>query len=224
MCTCGVEMASSLCGCLSSADPVDENEDGGSDGEDTQDLDAVNTSDATEIKRRLDEVAESVLFDDSPQCFQRDNFNVDVRLVLMGITCSFALVAQFFPLPMSEYRPHMIFLCIGYFVMSALLQIVTVLWEGDEIVRSLPDAAGNILVLRSTMHDLGCGYEVSIGILRKRADGKEEPVGEARSFKCSVGDFFTEKGSFWRAGYTREIEKLIPSFAIEKNGNSKKTN
>ena len=156
----------------------------------------MNTSDATEIKRRLDEVAESVLFDDSPQCFQRDNFNVDAASA-DGNHLQLALVAQFFPLPMPEYRPHMIFLCIGYFVMqSALLQIVTVLWEGDEIVRSLPDAAGNILVLRSTMHDLGCGYEVSIGILRKRADGKEEPVEKLEASSAALETFSRRRAAF----------------------------
>lgn len=68
------------------------------------------------------------------------NYNWDnFKILLMTLSCVFALVAQFYPLPFPESRSLLAVCCIMYFLISAVLQYIVMFVDKDTIMFTSPN-------------------------------------------------------------------------------------
>jgi signal peptidase complex subunit 2 len=54
--------------------------------------------------------------------------------VLMFLSCVFAMVAQFYPIPFPESRPLLAVCCGAYFIISSILQVFVTFVDKDTIM------------------------------------------------------------------------------------------
>ena len=58
----------------------------------------------------------------------------NTKLFLMFISCVFAMVAQFFPIPFPDSRPLLAICCGAYFIISSVLQFFVTFVDKDTIL------------------------------------------------------------------------------------------
>jgi len=195
----------------------DEDEDVSEDDASEIELLQVDVGDIVKLKQILDETVAGTLLD---KCSLVEDHSVDnVKLLVMALACTFAMVAQFAPLPFPDSRPILGGCCAAYFILSGLLQIVTTFWDKDCIMATKPlEKAKNMkntetekygLRIRTCMPRFSEFYTVIIEFHKKFDDGEKRPFVKAT---WSVGQFFDVDGMFDEYGLESEVEELYERF------------
>ena len=111
--------------------------------DDTQeyDLQIIETGDSVKVKQVFDEAIVEAITDAG---FQPNFYWETIKLVLMFISCVFAMVAQFFPIPFPDSRPLLGLCCASYFILSVVLQYIISYVDKDTIMITNPVPVNNI--------------------------------------------------------------------------------
>ena len=88
----------------------------------------VDTGDSVKVKQTLDEAVVKAVLDHG---YEEHHTLDNAKLLLMLVACSFAMVAQFWPIPFPASRPLLGVCCSMYFVLSGILQLVVWFVERD---------------------------------------------------------------------------------------------
>ena len=79
----------------------------------------IETGDSVKVKQVLDDATTETLIENG---FQPNYFWENLKLFLMFLSCVFAMIAQFYPIPFPDSRPLLGFCCAMYFILSTVLQ------------------------------------------------------------------------------------------------------
>ena len=168
----------------------------------------IETGDSIKVKQVLDEtVVETIMAIGFEQSYSWDN----LKLLLMVVSCVFAMVAQFYPMPFPESRPLQGACCAGYFVLSGVLQFMITFVDKDTIMTT---AGATELQIDTTFHRFQ-EYFTFMVVPVKNSGPKDA---KATCAKMYVGRYFTEMGDYDQVGFALDIEKLMIMHKASKYG------
>lgn len=205
-------------------DEEDENE------EEEVELLQVDTGDMIKLKQILDETVAATILDQLDEDYRLDN----IKLWIMTVACIFAIVAQFAPLQIPDGHSRWVIgvCCCCYFILSGILQLITVILDKDSILltRPLPKTyfeddekkkEYNDKMMKRKNQESKPNKDLQEYGVRVRSqfprfsefytvileyEGKDNtPTVEQ---KWSVGQFFDKEGWFDEIGLRQEVEKL----------------
>lgn len=91
----------------------------------------IETGDSVKVKQVLDDATIAAITEGGYEA----NFSWEnLKLLLMFISCVFAMVAQFFPIPFPASRPLLAVCCASYFIISTVLQYFVTFVDKDTIL------------------------------------------------------------------------------------------
>lgn len=96
----------------------------------------IETGDSVKVKQVLDDATSETLIENG---FLPNYFWENMKLFLMFLSCVFAMIAQFYPIPFPDSRPLLGFCCAMYFVLSTILQLMITFIDKDTIMIGKPD-------------------------------------------------------------------------------------
>mmetsp|Transcript_3329 Transcript_3329/g.5178 ORF Transcript_3329/g.5178 Transcript_3329/m.5178 type:complete len:198 (-) Transcript_3329:23-616(-) len=183
----------------------------------------IDTGETLKVKQTLDEAAIKAL---KSMGFEEDHRWSNTKLVLMSISCVFALIAQFYPMPFPQNRLLLAICCAIYFTLSSILQVVISCVERDVIVASLPKD-GRAVRIRSAFPRFQDKYTLKIEVFegKRLSDVREfgfkvlplvqtffsftidKSVLKGKNFK--VGNYFDLEGYFDGEGACIDFENAI---------------
>lgn len=170
------------------------------------DVQVIETGDSVKVKQTLDGAALDAVKEMGFEInYQSDN----VKLLLMFLACSAAMLAQFYPLPFPENRNLLGVCCGTYFLLSGLLQCVVTFIDKDTIIITKAfkdnDDLKNHLRIRAVFPRFQDRYKVTV----EYADKNEScnTMGD-----MYVGKYFTEAGEFDELGFTIDFKKIVKKF------------
>ena len=198
----------------------------------------VDTGDSVKVKQTLDEAVVKAVLDHG---YEEHHSLDNAKLLLMLVACSFAMVAQFWPIPFPASRPLLGVCCSMYFVLSGILQLVVWFVERDAIMftahpmptlppggadadgaRPAPTppkrtgagdaAAGPVIGLRIRSSFPRFQEFYTLTVQLNKPEGTTPTTTEV----WSVGQFFDADGVFWEAGFCEAVEKLLATFEAKK--------
>ncbi len=106
--------------------------------------------------------------------FDEDFFYDNIKLGLMVVACTFAMVAQFYPMPFPESRPLLGVCCISYFLASTVIQLIVSYLEQDAILTTQPHEVGRrVGTARPGLADCLAGWLCSHMVGATRASPNE---------------------------------------------------
>lgn len=147
----------------------------------------IETGDSVKVKQVLDDstVAAFTEAGYAPN-FSWENF----KLFLMFLSCVFAMIAQFYPMPFPDSRLLLAVCCALYFIISTVLQMIVVFIDKDTILFLKPKEGFNDheIRVRTNFPRFQEFFTVII-------QGKDEKS-PATTAKMYVGKYFTSKGEF----------------------------
>jgi signal peptidase complex subunit 2 len=187
----------------------------------------VDLGDIVKIKQIMDETVAGTLLEHIPEDYKWDNF----KLGIMAIACSFAMMAQFAPVPFPDSRPILGICGTLYFVFSGILQLITTFIDQDAILWTLPipdssnkDMQKRGLVVRTSLERYSEWYSVTIELQKDKKKAvndtsaltnKSSKAANPSTFvfqRWSIGQFFDKEGYFDEIGVSLEVEKLFKRF------------
>ena len=81
----------------------------------------IETGDSVKVKQVMDDATIELVME---KCGYDANFAAEnIKLMIMFVSCVFAMVAQFYPAP-SDNRPILGVCCAAYFILSSVLQFI----------------------------------------------------------------------------------------------------
>jgi hypothetical protein len=91
----------------------------------------IETGDSVKVKQVLD--------DATIKAVELAGFDINyhwenMKLLMMFISCVFAMIAQFYPIPFPESRPLLAICCAMYFIISTVLQGIVTFVDKDTIL------------------------------------------------------------------------------------------
>jgi signal peptidase complex subunit 2 len=127
----------------------DETEGGDDEGEEEEEeeleLLQVDLGDMVKMKQVLDEAVSAALLENPTENsagigvqLSEDTSFDNMKLCIMAVACTFAMVAQFAPIPFPDSRPVLGMCMALYFVLSGVLQYITTFIDQDAILMTLP--------------------------------------------------------------------------------------
>lgn len=191
--------------------------------EDEVELLQVDLGDMVKMKQVLDETITAAVLEHVDEECQWDNF----KLLLMFVSCVFAMVAQFAPIPFPESRPVLGICGAAYFILSGVLQFIVTFIDKDTILltkavaddddkqkgRKNADMKKYGLRIRSNLPRFSEWYSV---IVEFQLGQKDKDSGSKKSMRVeqswSVGQFFDKEGYFDEVGLTQEMDKVMKRF------------
>jgi hypothetical protein len=82
----------------------------------------IETGDSVKVKQVLDDATCSTLV---LACGIQPNYSIDnIKLLVMFVSCLFAVTAQFYPMPFPQSRPLLGICCFSYALLSGILQYI----------------------------------------------------------------------------------------------------
>jgi len=208
-------------------EPTEEVESEGEESEEEEDdeeveLLQVEVGDIIKLKQVLDEaVVEAFLAsnENSNLDFEEDQYWDNIKLTLMTLSCIFAALAQFSPIPFPESRPLLALCCVAYFSLSGILQFIATFIDKDAILVTTPlslskdnervkkndKLSQHGLRVRSCLPKYDEYYTVVI-----QFQGVENSPFVTKTW--SVGKFFDVDGMFYELGLKENVEKLYKRF------------
>ena len=151
------------------------------------DLQTIETGDSVKVKQIFDEaILEAIINAGYQQNFYWEN----IKLLLMLVSCIFAMVAQFYPIPFPESRPLLGLCCASYFLLSVLLQYVISYVDKDTIMITNP-VPGPEHEMRVRSSFPRYQHTFTLTIQPKDENSPNQTIGQ-----MYVGKYFTEKGEF----------------------------
>ena len=109
----------------------------------------IETGDSVKVKQVLDDATTEILTNDTE--FIPNYFWDNIKLLLMFLSCVFAMLAQFYPIPFPASRPLLGACCAMYFILSTILQFMISYIDRDIILVSTPE---KVLLLPNLISDL----------------------------------------------------------------------
>lgn len=91
----------------------------------------IETGDSVKVKQVLDESTVTAV---NEAGYSIDYSWDNKKLFLMFISCVFALVAQFYPMPFPQSRVLLAVCCGAYFILSSVLQFIVTFVDKDTIL------------------------------------------------------------------------------------------
>ena len=108
----------------------------------------IETGDSVKVKQVLDDATTETLV--SENVFEPNYMWENIKLLLMFLSCVFAMVAQFYPIPFPKSRPLLGVCCAMYFVLSSVLQFMITYIDKDIILISKPEkGTGKTILVRT---------------------------------------------------------------------------
>jgi len=104
----------------------------------------IETGDSVKVKQVLDDATISAVESAGYAAnYSWQNF----QLLLMVLSCVFAMIAQFFPMPFPSSRPLLAACCAMYFVLSSILQFIVSFIDRDTILFTKPSKVDRLSIL-----------------------------------------------------------------------------
>jgi len=155
----------------------------------------------------------------SQPLIQEDYVCDNYKLLIMTLACAFAMVAQFAPLPFPESRPILGLCGSLYFILSGLLQLITILYDQDAILITKPlthaqtnnrDLQTYGIRVRTNLPRFSEYYTIILQFngLKDKHECQQKSV--QRTF--SVGNFFDKEGYFDEVALMEQVETLFWEF------------
>ena len=108
----------------------------------------IETGDSVKVKQVLDDATTETYVNEG--VFEPNYVWENIKLVLMFLSCVFAMVAQFYPIPFPSSRPLLGVCCAMYFVLSSVLQFMITYIDKDIILVSKPEkSTGKTILVRT---------------------------------------------------------------------------
>ena len=108
----------------------------------------IETGDSVKVKQVLDDATIKAITEGGYEA----NYSWDnMKLLLMALSCVFAMVAQFFPIPFPASRPLLAVCCAAYFIISSILQYIITFVDKDTILFVKPS---KVSLLDQSSHQL----------------------------------------------------------------------
>ena len=95
----------------------------------------IETGDSVKVKQVLDDATISAV--ESAGYVANYSWQ-NLQLRLMVLSCVFAMIAQFFPMPFPSSRPLLAACCAMYFILSSILQFIVSFMDRDTILFTKP--------------------------------------------------------------------------------------
>ena len=224
----------------------DDIEDEDEEEEEEFELLQVETGDMIKVKQILDETVAATILEFLDEDYRLDN----MKLYIMTAACAFAMVAQFAPLQIPDDSSRMIIgaCCCCYFLLSGVLQLITIFYDLDCILLTKPlpktyfeddekkkDYEDRMEELKQKKNFKPNKYLEEYGV-RVRSqfprysefytiilefEGLENTPSVEQ--KWSVGQFFDKEGWFDEIGLQMEIENLYTRLEEGKYDNKGKS-
>ena len=96
----------------------------------------IETGDSVKVKQVLDDATIMAITEGG---YEANYSWENMKLLLMLLSCVFAMVAQFFPMSFPDSRPLLAVCCAGYFIISTLLQYFVTFVDKDTILFTKPN-------------------------------------------------------------------------------------
>ena len=185
---------------------------------DPKDVQRIETGDSIKVKQVLDESIVQTL---TWLKYEPDYSWENIKLLLMFISCIFAVIAQFYPIPFPDSRPLLGVCCVGYFVLSGVLQFIELYMDEGLVMTVAPtEKSGNMkLRIESKFPRFQEWFTISIKILENASSTKQ---GDKNNLECTmyVGRYFTTDGDYDQVSFARDVEKILNRFTQEFISNS----
>ena len=142
--------------------------------------------------------------------YEQNYFWDNIKLLLMFFSCVFAMIAQFYPIPFPASRPLLGVCCVGYFVLSSVLQYIISYVDKDTIMITNPSKCPeDEMRIRTSFPRFQEIFTLTIQPLDPKSSN--QTIGE-----MYVGKYFTEKGEFDEEGYANDLIKHIQRYQEKK--------
>lgn len=169
----------------------------------------IETGDSIKVKQVLDDAALNTFV---YTCGVTADYRLDnIKLLVMFVSCLFAMTAQFYPMPFPQSRPLLGVCCFGYAALSAVLQYIVTFIDKDTImITKARNGTPEALRIRASFPKYQEYYTLTI-------QPKDDPT-QATVGKMYVGKYFTGKGEFDEAGFSLDVQKHLKRFEQNKVG------
>jgi len=168
----------------------------------------IETGDSVKVKQVLDDATvEGIKGAGYNINYKWENF----KLFLMFISCVFAMLAQFYPIPFPKSRPLLGSCCAMYFILSGILQFIVSFIDKDTILFTYPknDTNNNLpLQIRTSFPR----FQEYFTLIIQFKDGKKLNKNEMTTAKMYVGRYFTVKGEFDEEAYIEDVKSVVKRF------------
>jgi signal peptidase complex subunit 2 len=211
---------------------VDENDESG--GEEAYELEVVEedkeeeprtieTGDSVKVKQVFDEALVEIL---PEKCgYEQDFSSENVKLILMVISCVFAMVAQFYPMPFPDNRMILGVCCGAYFLLSTVLQFIVSYIEVDLVLvtKDRKEYGSDMKTFKThpaiSIRTDFPKYQEWLTFKVHYAKDKSDASNKLMSVnKMYVGKYFTEAGEFLHDVYEKDVQTIIRKFEEGKMG------
>lgn len=127
----------------------------------------------------------------------------------MALSCVFAMVAQFYPIPFPDSRPLLGACCAIYFILSGVLQYIMTFIDKDTILFTKPNkTTKDELRIRTAFTRFQEYFSL---IVEDRNDSSR-----ATTAKMYVGRYFTLKGEYDEERFKSDVKMHIKLFEQRK--------
>jgi hypothetical protein len=109
----------------------------------------IETGDSVKVKQVLDDATVKAITEGG---YEGNYSWENTKLLLMFVSCVFAMVAQFFPMPFPASRPLLAVCCAAYFIISSVLQYIVTFVDKDTILFTKPKEVTRCLRLASSVN------------------------------------------------------------------------
>ena len=183
----------------------------------------IETGDTIKVKQVLDE-ATAVIIPDI--CGYETNYDAEnVKLVLMVISCIFAMVAQFYPVPFPDNRMILGICCGAYFLISGILQFIVSYIEVDLVMvtNEKKEYSSDKKTIKtypaiSVRTDFQRYQEWFTFTVHYKKDKNNASNSKMSVNKMYVGKYFTEAGEFLHDVYEKDVVNIVKRFEEGKMG------
>ena len=146
----------------------------------------IDTGDSVKVKQVLDDACLEAV---QSYGYEPNYRSENIKMLLMVISCGFALAAQFYPIPFPQSRPLLGLCCAGYFIMSAVFQLIITFVDKDTIITTKAHkTSGNVVLVRANFPRFQEYYSLVTQSI--------EPNSPCTTSKMYVGKYFTSQGAF----------------------------
>mmetsp|Transcript_15892 Transcript_15892/g.14377 ORF Transcript_15892/g.14377 Transcript_15892/m.14377 type:complete len:198 (+) Transcript_15892:48-641(+) len=167
----------------------------------------IETGDSVKVKQVFDD---SLIDAIVKYGYEANYSSENLKILLMLLSCIFAMTAQFYPIPFPQSRPLLGVCCAAYFILSSILQFIITFIDKDIVMKTKVHKGKGIgLLVRASFPRFQEYYTVII----QEIDKPKSPV---TTGKLYVGKYFTSKGEFDEEGFQRDVQLHVERFEQKK--------
>lgn len=188
----------------------------------------IETGDSVKVKQVMDDATIELVMEN---CGYDANFAAEnIKLLLMFVSCVFAMVAQFYPAPFPDNRLVLGVCCAAYFILSTVLQFIITYIDVDLVMTTLDkkEYTGDdkktfktlpAIVVRTDFPKYQEWFTLKVHYATDKNDAKvNKKISVAQMY---VGKYFTEQGEFLEEVYAKDLKTHIKRFEEGRYGDIK---